>query len=175
MWPATIFAVSRTHRVIGRMMLLTSSIITINAIKATGVPWGNRWITTYFVLFTHLNKMIFVHIKSDIDKFRSRWDERENTWENIATEFKSRINNITDIIIISVLFSDFFSEKLTSFFNLDIIVKRRVLLFDLFFHVFTLVNVRGIAVTIQDIFIIEDLGSNIENRFVIILCLFGLF
>jgi hypothetical protein len=40
--PAIKFAVSRTHSVIGRMMLLTNSIKTMNIIKAPGVPCGNK-------------------------------------------------------------------------------------------------------------------------------------
>jgi hypothetical protein len=37
-WPAIIFAVRRTHRVIGRIMFLVSSIKTMKFIKAQGVP-----------------------------------------------------------------------------------------------------------------------------------------
>jgi len=40
--PAIKLAVSRTHRVIGRMMLLVSSIRTINDINTTGVPCGSK-------------------------------------------------------------------------------------------------------------------------------------
>jgi hypothetical protein len=36
--PAIRLAVSRTHKVIGRIMFLVSSIITINDIRTTGVP-----------------------------------------------------------------------------------------------------------------------------------------
>jgi len=38
--PATIFAESRTARVIGRIVFLTSSIITIKFIRGVGVPMG---------------------------------------------------------------------------------------------------------------------------------------
>jgi len=40
--PAIKFAVRRTHKVIGRIMFLTSSITTINTIKAAGVPCGTK-------------------------------------------------------------------------------------------------------------------------------------
>jgi len=40
--PAIKFAVNRTHNVIGRIMFLTISIITMNEIKAVGVPCGTR-------------------------------------------------------------------------------------------------------------------------------------
>lgn len=49
-WPAIIFAVSRTVRVIGRMMLLIVSIHTIKGIKIFGVPWGTKWINIFLVL-----------------------------------------------------------------------------------------------------------------------------
>lgn len=54
-WPAIRFAVNRTHKVIGRMMLLTVSIITMNIIKAPGVPWGTRWDNMWFVFLDHPN------------------------------------------------------------------------------------------------------------------------
>jgi len=40
--PAIRFAVNRTHRVIGRIMLLIISINTIKDTKAVGVPCGTR-------------------------------------------------------------------------------------------------------------------------------------
>ncbi len=40
--PAIMFAVNRTHKVIGRIKFLTSSIITIKFINAIGVPWGSK-------------------------------------------------------------------------------------------------------------------------------------
>jgi len=42
-------AVSRTHSVIGRMILLVSSIRTIKFIRARGVPWGSKWESMCFV------------------------------------------------------------------------------------------------------------------------------
>lgn len=41
--PAIIFAVSRIARVIGRMISLSDSIMTIKGIRGVGVPWGVRW------------------------------------------------------------------------------------------------------------------------------------
>lgn len=40
--PAIRLAVSRTHRVMGRIKFLVISISTMKAIRATGVPWGSR-------------------------------------------------------------------------------------------------------------------------------------
>jgi hypothetical protein len=40
--PATMFAASRTDKVIGRIMILVNSINTMKFIKGTGVPCGVR-------------------------------------------------------------------------------------------------------------------------------------
>jgi len=40
--PAIRLAVNRTHNVIGRIIFLVSSIITINDISTMGVPCGNK-------------------------------------------------------------------------------------------------------------------------------------
>ena len=42
-WPATILAANRIERVIGRIIFLTVSIITIIGIKNDGVPKGTKW------------------------------------------------------------------------------------------------------------------------------------
>ena len=42
-WPATIFAANRIDKVIGRIIFLTVSIITIIGIKNEGVPKGTKW------------------------------------------------------------------------------------------------------------------------------------
>lgn len=47
-WPAIILAVSRIDKVIGRIISLIDSIITINGINRAGVPWGVRWVSRLF-------------------------------------------------------------------------------------------------------------------------------
>lgn len=42
-WPLIIFAERRIDRVIGRIILLTVSIITINEVSIRGDPSGTRW------------------------------------------------------------------------------------------------------------------------------------
>ena len=42
-WPATILAANRIDKVIGRIIFLTVSIITIIGIKNEGVPKGTKW------------------------------------------------------------------------------------------------------------------------------------
>lgn len=49
------FAANRTDKVIGRMMFLIISIITIKGIKAAGVPIGTKWARKSVMLLTILN------------------------------------------------------------------------------------------------------------------------
>lgn len=51
--PAIIFAVNRTAKVPGRIILLIVSIQTIKGIKTPGVPWGTRCINICWVWFNH--------------------------------------------------------------------------------------------------------------------------
>jgi hypothetical protein len=51
MWPAVIFAHSRTDRVIGRIICLIDSISTINWESASGVDSGTRCLKKLFVLW----------------------------------------------------------------------------------------------------------------------------
>jgi hypothetical protein len=60
--PAIMLALSRTLKVIGRMMFLTSSIHTMKAIKATGVPIGRVWANIWIVFLIHPNIMKAVHV-----------------------------------------------------------------------------------------------------------------
>jgi hypothetical protein len=59
--PAIMFAVSRTARVPGRMMLLIVSMQTMNGINTGGVPCGTRCSNMWFVLLIHPNIMNLTH------------------------------------------------------------------------------------------------------------------
>jgi len=52
-WPAIIFAVKRTAKVPGRIILLMVSIHTMKGIKAGGVPWGTKWANIWIVWLIH--------------------------------------------------------------------------------------------------------------------------
>jgi len=69
--PAIRFAVSRTDRVIGRIRLLTNSIITINIIKALGVPCGTRWYNIMFVFFIQPNNINLIQKINEIGKLKT--------------------------------------------------------------------------------------------------------
>lgn len=60
-WPAIIFAVNRTAKVLGRIIFLIVSIITIKGIKIEGVPWGTKWANICFELLIHPISMNLNH------------------------------------------------------------------------------------------------------------------
>lgn len=62
--PATILAVNRTDKVIGRMIFLTISMTNIKLIKGRGVPMGIVWINMCFVINLQANIMINNHIEN---------------------------------------------------------------------------------------------------------------
>lgn len=66
--PVVIFAVNRIARVIGRIINLIDSIITIKGINKIGVPWGVKWEKRLFKKLKILNIIILIHIFKDNDK-----------------------------------------------------------------------------------------------------------
>lgn len=72
-WPAIIFAAKRTERVIGRIIFLTSSIMTIKGIKAGGVPIGTKWAKNEVKLFTKLKIIKLSHKGRAKVKVIARW------------------------------------------------------------------------------------------------------
>lgn len=66
-WPATMLAVSRIERVIGRIINLINSIITINGIKIVGVFEGVRWVNMCLEKLIQPNNMILIHRINDRD------------------------------------------------------------------------------------------------------------
>jgi len=76
-WPAMRLAVRRTHKVIGRIIFLTSSIMTINIIKVPGVPWGTKWDNMWFVFFNHPNSIKESQNVKDKGRVTVRWEVGE--------------------------------------------------------------------------------------------------
>ena len=71
-------AVSRTHRVIGRMILLVSSISTIKFIKARGVPCGRRCESMCLVFLVHPYIVTVIHKIMDVGRVKDRCAVIEN-------------------------------------------------------------------------------------------------
>lgn len=72
-WPATMLAVSRIERVMGRIINLINSIITINGIKIVGVFEGVRWVNIWLEKLIQPNNMILTHRINDKDMQNLIW------------------------------------------------------------------------------------------------------
>ena len=67
-WPAIILAERRIDKVIGRIIRLMNSIITIKGIRIVGVFEGVRWENIWLVKFSHPKIIILNHRLKDNDK-----------------------------------------------------------------------------------------------------------
>jgi hypothetical protein len=91
-WPAVMLAVSRTHRVRGRIVLLISSINTMKFISAVGVPCGSRCASMCFVFLVHPKSI------REAQRIKARGEDIttcavvENTWGYSAMKFRMKIN-----------------------------------------------------------------------------------
>lgn len=101
--PAIKLAVNRTQSVIGRIRFLVISIATIKDISALGVPWGTRWMSMWFVLFTQPHIMMAVQEIKDSGRVMVRCEVTENTCGYKATKFITKIEINKVIKTFSVL------------------------------------------------------------------------
>ncbi len=72
-WPAVIFAINRTAKVNGRIILLVNSIKTINIIKLNGVSVGTRWESIFLVFLIHPKRIKLTHKGRAIDNVINIW------------------------------------------------------------------------------------------------------
>jgi len=172
--PAIRFAVNRTHKVMGRIKFLVSSIRTMNAMRALGVPCGNRCESMWFVLLYQPNITTVIHMDSDSGIVKDRCEVTEKFCGYKAEKFSKMIIKNSVITISSVPFSVFTIENFTSFLKLIVIAEISFLQFLLASHIFFLIKVRVRAGMPHERDRNVDLGSNTENRLFIILFLFVL-
>ena len=153
-------------------MFLVSSIITMNDINATGVPCGSKWANMWLVFFTHPNSMIPNQNDKDRGRVTVKCEVTENTCGYRAKKFISRIIRKDVMIINSVPFSVLFNVKLTSFLKFPITAEIALLSGFLLNHTFFLRINGKIKNSVHAMDNTEELGSNTENKFVIILWFF---
>lgn len=113
--PAIKLAVSRTHNVIGRINLLVISMITINLIKTTGVPWGTKWDNMWLRFFNQPNRLTVSHLTNAKGRVKTKWEVKENTCGKRAVKFIKKIKMNKIRIEASSLFFVLFRLKDTSF------------------------------------------------------------
>lgn len=77
--PLIILAVKRTDKVIGRMMFLTVSIITMKKLRAIGEPIGTKWAITILNLLINENKVKVIQNGKAKNIVKTKWEEEVNT------------------------------------------------------------------------------------------------
>jgi len=160
--PATMLAVNRTDKVMGRMMLLTISMANMKLIRGNGVPMGIVWISMCFVMKFQAKIMIRNHIDIAKENEMVMWAVGVKIKGNRAIKFKMKMNEKTALmkfiiplgaLVINVFISLLiFSSKMYFLFkeNLDFMI-----------------TITGKKTANHSEFIRDEEGSKIEKRFVI--------
>jgi len=162
------FAVSRTHNVMGRIRFLVISIRTIKFISGVGVPCGTRCVMTFFVCVIVPNNVLVNHMVIARTRFVSRLVVFANVCGIRAIIFIVMIIMNIAIIIFVV---PFFVWVIRCFVSVSIalfIFSMIAVVFLFALGVFVVIIVSGMRIIIHLILMYEEDGSNIENRFVII-------
>jgi len=100
--PAIIFAVRRTHSVMGRIRFLVISIRTMKFISIVGVPWGTVWAITILKWFVSPKTKVVAHRSTANGKLMVRWAVAALLSGNRATAF--RVNTIIIKVEITLTF-----------------------------------------------------------------------
>lgn len=124
--PATIFAINRTARVRGRMILLTVSIKTINLIRAIGVPIGVRWDKKLVHLIFKAIITLVTHKIKAIERLRLIWEDVDIIKGNKDKKFREKITIRIEKIIFLVPIVLFFSLIRLSNSFLNSLLKEEV-------------------------------------------------
>ena len=172
--PAMRFAVNRTHRVIGRMIVLVSSMITINIISMGGVPWGRRCASMCFVLVIHPMVVTAVHSLRERGRVIERCEVRENVWGKRAEKFIIMIDRMIVRFIFSIPLFPFVSLVFTSFFRIFSGFVSEILSGFKGFQITDGIRREDMIRRTHGKDLTVDDGSNVEKRLVITLLLFFL-
>ena len=168
--PAIMLAAKRTARVPGRIILLIVSIITINGIKAAGVLWGTRWANICFEWLIQPNNIKESHNGAASVRVKIKCLELVKIYGNspkklLDTIIKNRAMNLSVEPLKEegpkrVLNSEWRIWKTFSiikWIRLGVNQSRGL----------TITNKIRLLVQLE-LLLIEDAGSNTENRLVII-------
>lgn len=117
MCPARMFAINRTDKVIGRINLLTNSIIESNKINIIGQPIGIKWISKFFKFFITVNIITVVHIINAILIIILIWDVKVKLYDKIDIKFSKKIIIIKEILILISILLNFFIKFILIFIN----------------------------------------------------------
>lgn len=165
--PAVMFAVKRTHSVIGRIIVLMISTTTMKFISWGGVLCGVRWIISLLGFFVILNRIDSSHIVIAIPNVNVPCDVEAIVCGKSAIKFSnSKINIVVWIILLFPFFSFIraFLSFLKFLFTLLIIWLMLVFVLFIWFIKIKMITMKEMLF----IFIKDEDGSKIENMFVII-------
>lgn len=113
--PAIRFAVSRTHKVMGRIKFLVSSIRTMNLMRATGVPCGTKCASMWFVFLIQPNRLMVNHLSKARGRVTTRCEVKEKICGNRAVAFIIKIMVNKVMMYVSSPFFVLFRVNATSF------------------------------------------------------------
>jgi len=161
--PATILAVNRTDNVIGRIIFLTISITNIKLMRASGVPIGIVWINMCFVIKLQANIIIMNHIENANENEILIWAVGVKMNGNSAMKFKVKMNRKITLIRAIVPLGAF---------SISVFISLLILFITMYFLLIKNLNfnvtVMGRRIVIHAELKIDEDGSKIENKFIII-------
>ena len=162
--PAIMFAVSRTDRVIGRIMFLIISMITMKGRSAEGVPVGTMWANIILGDFIHPNNM------RDNQKVRARGKFNIMCLVGVNRYGNNPEKLMTIIIrsagIICIFTAVFLLGLVVSLASLEMVLENKLVISTLFGVVLKKCFgiSRGVNRSNQFILNMDVEGSKIENR-----------
>jgi len=168
---------SRIDKVIGRMMFLVSSIITMKFIRAIGVPVGTVWASILFVLFNQPKIIIANHIDRAVGSAIIICAVGVKVKGDRAMKFIiNRDRKVISMVLEIPLCLCGFINDLSSFSRGSRNVLIMIIHLIEFFFLIDKIKVKGIIIEIQTMDIVLVDGSKIENKLFIIfrLCFLNL-
>lgn len=118
-WPATMLAVKRTHKVIGRIIVLVNSIRTMKFIKNLGVPWGTKWIKKLLVFMKIPNNKVLIQKHRAKKRVTVNCEVLAKFWGNRAKKFKIKMKNKIDKVSKELPFLNLMLKSVSFFITLE--------------------------------------------------------
>jgi hypothetical protein len=136
--------------------------------SGVGVPEGRRWYIMNFVLLIHPKYIIVIHKMVAVENEIEMWAVDVKIKGHRANKFLTIIIMNSDFMKIKFPWKFLFENKVFTSFEI-----MELILFIMMIHLIVILDLMGIiikrgnSVAVQDRFIIDDDGSKIENKFVI--------
>lgn len=172
-WPATILAVSRTHKVIGRIIVLVSSIRTMKFIKKDGVPWGTKWIRKLLVFTKIPNIRVLAQKHKAKKRVTVNCEVLAKFWGNKAKTFKNKMKNKIDKVNKEFPFLILILKSVSFFITLERVINSQLKFIFIFLEPAKNIMTRNTKKKEENLKYEEE-GSNMENKLFIIFNIYDL-